>query len=1234
MPETPEDDLRDTEDIKIENSCDWFTSRPEFQEWLDGTTTSCSRIFWLYAKPGTGKSILAGHVATMLGGLNGDCSFYFFRHGDTTQATLSGCLLSIMWQMAQRNVVVRESLLEMQTQGVRFDRDNSKTIWRRLFEPVLLNPALIHRQFWIIDALDECSNVHSLFFVFSKLAKQLPVNLFVTSRRTDEILSGFRGLARVSTIESILSTEIQVEDTRHAIARYLEDNRHKIHVSDPFRLEVLVQRILCDAQGCFLWVRLLLDELSEVWTTNQVEQAIEEGIPQGMDLLYARCIQRIESKTQATIDIARSILTWVVCAVRPLTVNELVGALETELGENLEDPHEAVPSICAQLVHVDASDRVLIVHLTAKTFLQSAWNHSSLAVAPADGHGKLLKACLRLLVADAIKPPTTLKDCLAGRNTASWPDFLAYAAINLKEHLERAHNAPQFSRLLYEFFHRNVFTWIEFVATKKRLEALTSTALAIRDSVLRHVSGLPGEKVEFLHSWIVDIHRLVSLFGPDLLRQPASVHFIIPPLCPRGSAIRSIYAKKPTGLKVLGETGYGWGDEVACIDSEDGQTQAYAVAAGARYFAVSFGKTVVLYYASTCQEWKRLEHNHDVFCLLFNHSDTVLCSAGSRELNVWDVEEDSPMHTILLDSTALWLWYSAKRSAVYAALQDHSVLRCVLPAGDLVRHSMRDATFPPCQSVRHFTVLSPDVTRIALSCRDRCVKIFDVDSGLSVGLLMVDNRGPATFRSENASFATCAVFNQDERTPLIAVGYGDGTIGIFDYRDMHLVKATTIDSVISHAVCVIKNMDCSPDGKLLVVGAIRQGIVGSSIVLFGFQTLQALFIIPENAGPVRQLSFSGDSTRILEVRQTRCTIWEHNVSLSGTEGYMASQALRTAAQSQVETKAVTVDQAGDFFFSGRRDGTIWYHETDSGRCPQLLVNHKSSIRHLLWGKKKSLLIVSTADCPTPKIYVHRFYRSSGVFRVSRPIFVLSSKVFAPWSLLLNASENMLLCGGPQVSLWNLESRKAVFHCKNPLANYSKWTTNPVNSTERVLWTTKEVTIWDWLASQSEEPLTKLPISIPGNPVLMAVVSVFDNKKVILALTANFAQRENVHAALQHYLLDIGPLAAKAGTLTPSQAFKPIGSRIWSVVGSYGSRLVFLDERSHVCSAELLHRDGKEGFRHTTHFRIPSSWREDLRWFPWSILTPKGDILVRARSDVVIIKNGLAFEDEVWEVFDD
>jgi hypothetical protein len=126
---SPEDDLSSLEDLRLDGSCQWITNRQSYQEWQ--FDDDAPRYFWLKGPPATGKSVIAAHV---IGDLEKSrCSYYFFKHGDQSRASLSGFFRSMAYQMALRCRAVREKLLEVAQDDPFFDKEDHRSIWRRIF---------------------------------------------------------------------------------------------------------------------------------------------------------------------------------------------------------------------------------------------------------------------------------------------------------------------------------------------------------------------------------------------------------------------------------------------------------------------------------------------------------------------------------------------------------------------------------------------------------------------------------------------------------------------------------------------------------------------------------------------------------------------------------------------------------------------------------------------------------------------------------------------------------------------------------------------------------------------------------------------------------------------------------------------------------------------------------------------------------------------------------------------
>jgi hypothetical protein len=126
---TPIDDLSILEDARVPGSCEWLTSNTTFLDWQ--YCEDSNRYLWLTGQPATGKSVTTAHVVSCLD--EKSTSYYFFKHGEQKKSTLSGLLLSIAYQMAEKSHVVRECLLGLLQDDSFLDRNDHRGIWRSLF---------------------------------------------------------------------------------------------------------------------------------------------------------------------------------------------------------------------------------------------------------------------------------------------------------------------------------------------------------------------------------------------------------------------------------------------------------------------------------------------------------------------------------------------------------------------------------------------------------------------------------------------------------------------------------------------------------------------------------------------------------------------------------------------------------------------------------------------------------------------------------------------------------------------------------------------------------------------------------------------------------------------------------------------------------------------------------------------------------------------------------------------
>ena len=124
----PEDHLTELCERRLDSSCEWLTNGDSFQRWL--CDEMAPRYIWLKGPPATGKSIITASVTQEINPRN--CSYFYFKQGDH-RSTLSNLFRSIAYQMASKNRVVRQELLEIARDRLQPPKDDYKATWRKLF---------------------------------------------------------------------------------------------------------------------------------------------------------------------------------------------------------------------------------------------------------------------------------------------------------------------------------------------------------------------------------------------------------------------------------------------------------------------------------------------------------------------------------------------------------------------------------------------------------------------------------------------------------------------------------------------------------------------------------------------------------------------------------------------------------------------------------------------------------------------------------------------------------------------------------------------------------------------------------------------------------------------------------------------------------------------------------------------------------------------------------------------
>ncbi|ETS03981.1 hypothetical protein M419DRAFT_7051 [Trichoderma reesei RUT C-30] len=624
-----EDDLIMHRDARHPESCAWVIQDPGFRSWTLFDPES-PPIYWLVAGMGAGKSIMCSRVIDYLSEQSEPirCSYFFIKRGKGEMRNLSTLFLSIAFQMGLQDAQVRRAITRLQEGGVSWEGQIDKLIWRKLFQEAIFNVKSPLTHFWVIDGLDEYSGDSDIY----QFLEQLPqhVRVFVASQHTPEIQEGMLSLGQRVSIRMV-DTSHTVSDMRAVVKARLEQLNH-LETGDD-----LISRIVEKSNGSFVWIRLVLKELETAFTDEDIEAILEE-VPSDLHEMYARILQSIE-KDKRRAKLAKSILTWITLAQRPMTIEELRGAVQMDIRASPQKMVHAAVTACGQFVMIDQRLRLHLVHDTARQFLCRADLPSQFAITPAKDHGHLAALCLAYL---AKHLPI---DRSAQRAESS---FLWYAAECFSQHLAKSDaGEPLYPGTITQFLDEWVLHWIESLAQRRKLGVAVQSALHIERYADRgkDEGTWSDHDIVRLKGWTSDISRVVLNFREPLLKSPAAIHHLVPPFCPTDSLIhRHASSLGDAELAILGSRDQQWNECLMCVEHE---ALVEVVACGRHHAAIGLSTGFITVYdmalLQTTIEVKFL--NSQLKLVGFGCEDKYLAATGSGQAAIWDTKTGTLRYT-------------------------------------------------------------------------------------------------------------------------------------------------------------------------------------------------------------------------------------------------------------------------------------------------------------------------------------------------------------------------------------------------------------------------------------------------------------------------------------------------------------------------------------------------------------------------------------------------------------
>ena len=437
--------------------------KPEYTSWQDmAQQADHGGFLWIKGNPGTGKStlmkLLFEHAKLKA---NGDSSqialsYFFHARGTVEEKSTTGLYRSLLHQLFEKAVELRDSLEWMTADGAR-------VIQRNGWYEEALKQTLMHTiqklGSWslmiFVDALDECdkNQATGMLCFFEELCDyareaQVWLQICFSSRHYPTIIIQ-------KGIEVTLEDEIgHTEDIEQYIKSKLRLGRSK-------QAETLRSEILQKSSGIFLWVVLVLDILNSEYPNSSISiQKIHERlkeIPPKLADLY----EMIHTRDGDNLKRLQVCLKCILFATRPLKPQELYFAIQLGLNKEslscwdqedieLDQIKTFIISSSKGLAEVTRNKilEVQFIHESVRDFLLGKYEAQWSGVSGnfvGHGHEVLRNCCLAQLNA-SINQDVNIPDPLPQASKAAqlretinlkFP-FLEYSVLNVLRHANSA----------------------------------------------------------------------------------------------------------------------------------------------------------------------------------------------------------------------------------------------------------------------------------------------------------------------------------------------------------------------------------------------------------------------------------------------------------------------------------------------------------------------------------------------------------------------------------------------------------------------------------------------------------------------------------------------------------------------------------------------------------------------------------------------------------------------------
>ena len=1061
--EGPADDLVFFSDRRMPGSCEWTKEDPNFTCFFANQIQE-PRFLWCTGHPGSGKSILASSIIQTAQKSDFDSIFYFFRFGDHVKNDLNTLLLSLAYQIASALPEYRRRLLCIFNDGLNVQKSAPRLLWQKLFISTFFKLRLARPLLIVIDGLDECDS-SSLFLKFLEDFHTFSgsIRIVIFSRSTEPLSLGFEKLSK-----TLQFRHYPLEGMKGDLRMYVDEEMATMHGDEEFKNSIATQ-LVRKADGNFLWTNLVLTEVLRCHTQVAVLEALED-VPKELEPLYERMDSTLaKSSRPSDRAMGKTILIWIMCSRYPLELLDLAEALQPQYA-NILDLKHTISRVCGEFVVVDSKGVVSMVHSSARDCLfqnASLYYH----ISRESSHQLIFTKCVTALINASPR-------IQAGQMRSQ--AFLLYASTSWPFHLELSSEFSDDNSLLLlaRFFQSSALLgWVYLLSVAGQLRVLVQASRKMAN-FLKKTDRLDEARSPLTHRlrekehlalWTIDLVRLVGKFGSHLNDQPKLIFKLVAPFCPQDSMIFKQFSNRSSGLgvSISGFSNTSWDDCLAKFAVHASKVPLQIQCAN-RYFAILLSDgTIMLYHVSTCEDARRFHHGERVLTWCFNHVGDRLVTFGRTKTIVWITATGQQLLSFANPgrSKAITIAFANADESLVACCDDRVIRSLSLNIPDegwqVIEEVLGEDTFEgkQCGSPRCAS-FNPSASQIAITYRAIPLAVWSIEEPRPslvgrcqrvLGDSLVSRSGGSDVQDITWNPTTGHVLGK----------YNDGFVFKWHpFEDDYQESSVSIDRI-----------ECSPDGKFFVTSS-RDG----TLRIWDFYHFTPVYQLSYSA-PVTSFAIDPNDTRIYDIRESFCSVWEPNALVriwetedksSQTMGTRESTHVSQVSNATFETLQPITTLAVDFeslsYAVGNDDGLVT-HFTKEGTTASELIQTFMTVKYVCWSNDGRYVAASGLG---RRIFVKEVDQAKP-FQMSKS--VMTGKEEDPIrQILLSPTGSFLLVATDRfLNIWSTNEKRVV--STRPQVTLHSWVNSPFDGTKVIGFSFAGIQVIDWQEATSIRRLT-------------------------------------------------------------------------------------------------------------------------------------------------------------------